>query len=80
MTYPFCSVLQAIYVGGACFGQETPCQSGRMVRHPSCGGRRHGSRRKFKGSCLIVVVAAVGVWLVELIGTRGAWGKWMRYQ
>ena len=26
---------------------------------------------------MIVVVAAVGVRIVELIGTRGAWEKWM---
>ena len=72
---PFCSVLQTIYVGGACHGQYTPCQSGRMVWHRSCWGRRHGCRRKLEGSLLIFVEAAVGVRLVELIGTIGALGK-----
>ena len=73
----FCNVLQTVFVGGACRGQETPCQSGRMFWHPSSGDRRHGRRWKFEGSRWIVVARKVGVWLVGLVGTRGAWGKWI---
>ena len=58
---PFCNVLQTIYVGGACFGQETPFQLVRMVWNRSCGDRRHGIRQKFAGSRWIFVVAEVGV-------------------
>ena len=39
-----------------------------MVRNRSCGERRHGRRRKFEGSRLIVVLAEVVVWLVEKSG------------
>ena len=77
---PFYNFLQMIYVGGDCRGQETPCQSGQMVQHRSFGDRRHGCRRKFEGSCCIVVVAEVGVCIVGFIGTRGAWGKWLQSQ
>ena len=77
---PFFSVMQPTYVGRACCGQDNTCQSGRMVSYCSSGGRRRGRSLKFEGLRFIDVVITVGVRLVELIGTRSAWIKWMRFQ